>query len=315
MEPPTRYENRNSYPVMLMFFDQLRDGLVKRGGAVDPWPLLATLPLGNVNAVTKTEPETRVPVIFFDQGLFQFLYDFSLLLGWAAPALSPVQLSDDVALSGLSRSYTMPPGSSEFFAGALNAYAIEGTPIANPSPLTPPRHNMFLSMILLGQMELFVMAHELAHIKMGHWQEQPSVQHEYEADEAALALVGELAIESSGSWAVGFWACDLALTVFHFLYRAVALLKFGPRKLVWISKTHPDPLSRRARLRDRASAISPNVPQVGRAAAGELCGMSDALLQRLWEFGSVVLLSSYQGGARSSPLWNDLVQYDFAARD
>src|SRR5262249_20860367 len=150
---------------------------------------LATLPSGDVNATIRLEPETAIPIIFFEHGLFQFLYDFARLMAWSAPPYSPEVLSDDSLLAKAPRKYTMPPEASQFFVASLNAYVVDGSPIVSGSPLQQPAHNMITSIVLLNQMERFVMAHELAHIKLGHLEKPPSVQQEYEADAVSLSLI------------------------------------------------------------------------------------------------------------------------------
>jgi hypothetical protein len=312
---PTPFEDPNRYAVMAMIFDGMQQELRRKGQFLKPRLFLATLPSGDVNATISIEPDTGAPVIFFEQGLFQFFYDFVLLVGWAVPPLSPQHLSDDMTLTQLRRRYTMPLHASEFFAATLYAYVVAGTPILAPSPLPRPTHNLLICMVLLAQMERFAMVHEMAHLTLGHLNESPKWDHEHDADAAGLALVSKLAHENLGSWGVGFWACDLVLTSFNFLYRAIGLMKFGPRKLKWISKTHPDPLSRRSRLREMAAGITPNVPKIGLAAAGELCGMTDALFQRLWEISSAGLLMLYQKGARPSPVWNKWIKHNITAQD
>jgi hypothetical protein len=267
-----------------------------------------------VNARITEEPRTRAPIIFFEHGLFRFLYDFAKLTAWATLPLSPKQLSDDSALANLARRYTMPFQASEFFAASLYAYVVSGSPISTSSPIPEPTDNLPVSIVLLNHMERFVIAHELAHIHEHHLEEPFAWQQEYEADALSLGLVSTLAHDNYGSWAIGYWACELVLIAFNFLYRAIGLLAFGPeKKLQWISKTHPDPLSRREHL--RGIWLEPNVPEIGIAAARELCGMTEALFQRLWEISFPLLAISYQQGARPSPMWNEHIKHSFTVQN
>jgi hypothetical protein len=159
-------------------------------------------------------------------------------------------------------------------------------------------------------MKNFVMAHELAHLVLGHKGQAREL--EYEADTFGAALLAKSCQQAGVSRAIGFWACDLALTALHFLYKTLGLLGFGPIKLHWKSATHPDPLSRRARLREGLDQIIPDLSQFELAAAGELCGMTDALLQTLWEGCSTMLILSYQQGARPIPMWKDGIQQNMS---
>ncbi|QHG19713.1 hypothetical protein [Nostoc sp. ATCC 53789] len=310
---PTIYEDPYFYPAMTITFDLLQKELTERGKPFTPRPFLATLPSGDVNARIVEEPKTGTPIMFFNHGLFRLLYDFAKLTAWATPPLSIKQLSNDSALMNLARKYTIPFQASEFFAASLYAYVVSGSPIAISLPIPEPIHNLPISIALLNHMERFIVAHELAHIHEHHLDESPTWQQEYEADALSLGLISTLAHEDFGSWAIGYWACELALIAFNFLYRAIGLLAFGPEKLEWISKTHPDPLSRREHL--RGIWLEQNVPEIGLAAARELCGMTEALFQRLWEISFPLLVISYQQGTRPSPMWNKEIQYSFTVQN
>lgn len=303
---PTIYEDPYFYPVLKKIFNLLQ---IQIGKPFTPKPFLATLPSGDVNALIAKEPKTQSPIIFFDHGLFTFFYDFANLTAWAMPPLSTEQLSDDSALANLTRKHTMPPQASKFFVAALYNYAVDGPPIATSSPIDKPINNLHLAIELLNYMEQFVFAHELAHIHENHLESLPTRQQEYEADALSLGLVSTLAYNNFGSWAIGYMACELVLIAFHFLYRAIGLLEFGPRKLTWISKTHPDPLSRREYL--RGIWLEPNLPERGVAAARELCGALEAIFQRLWEFSIPMLIDAYQRGVRPSARWSKQMKSSF----
>jgi hypothetical protein len=170
------------------------------------------------------------------------------------------------------------------------------------TPISEPRHNIGLSISLLNQMVRFVMLHELAHIQERD-SENPrqTPELEYEADETAVSLVTTLAGKYHGSWALGYWGCELALVALHFLYRCIGLLTYGGKKLTWVSSTHPDPLARRAKL--RGMWRNPFSPEAGVAAAGVVTRMMEKLLQILWQDTNWMLLLRYQQGERASPRW------------
>ena len=228
-------------------------------------------------------------------------------MAWAAPPLSLQQLSDDGALGRIPHSYTMPPQSSQYLAQALSSYAVNGTRPITVAPLPDPPHNTALAIVLLNHMERFVMAHELAHLDRNHLSKAQTPEMEYEADALAVVLVTSLARAHHGSWAIGFWASELALLALNFLYRAIGIFTFGPEKLAWTSSTHPDPLSRRQQIRQRW--LDPRAPADGVAAARELSGMTESLLQRLWEICLPAWALEYQRGARASPRWRKVADH------
>src|SRR5262249_38901971 len=156
-------------------------------------------------------------------------------------------------------------------------------------------HNLPVCMALLTLMERFVMAHELAHIKFGHLKNSMGRNQEFAADAAGLGLVTHMTAQDGVGWGVGYWACELALIALNLLYRAIGIAEFGGKKLTWIDDSHPELLVRRDMLRQ--IWLEPRMPKTGIAAARELCGMSDALCQRLWEFASAELWFAHQRGA------------------
>lgn len=308
--PPTRYEDQSRYAVVSLMFDRMQDALADEGRAIAPRPLLATLPSGNVNANALTVPFTNISVIFFEQGLFQFLYDFAMVAGWAIPPLTRQQLTSDRELRNIPSSpYTMLYQASEFATASLYAYSVAGTPLATPEPPARPAHNLLLAYMMLQQMQRFALAHELGHLALGHLGAQPSMQDEYDADGFALRLACDLARRDFGSWAVGYWAADLMLVALNCFYRALTRLAFGNREVKWISVTHPDPLARRDALQD--TKLVPNAPVSGVRAAIGLRAMTDAIFPRLLSISLLALDEHYNSGARTSPMWNDLIAKTF----
>ena len=226
---------------MSLTFGMLSKSLDKQGLSPNPTPLLATLPSGDVNAQIHIEPKTKVPIIFFEQGLFQFVYDFVMVVGWTMPTLSQQQLVDNSTLMRLSPNVHIPLQSAQFFYDLIFAYVANGNASTNTSYLSRPSHNLFITMLLLEDIELFFMAHEIAHLTRGHLSSDPSWRQEYEADEDALSLVSRRAFDSRGNWALAAWACDVVLHLLHLVGLAAATLEHGENALSWISKTHPSP--------------------------------------------------------------------------
>jgi hypothetical protein len=91
---PTRYEDQRMYKLM----NEIRLIIIERAAKVArpiklP-PFLATLPSGDVNAQIAFAPESKQPVLFFEQGLVWFLLNFSALASWVMPILPPEDLGD-----------------------------------------------------------------------------------------------------------------------------------------------------------------------------------------------------------------------------
>jgi hypothetical protein len=339
LKPPTSYESQNRYSSMVLTFDGLDRVLAKQGRSLKPVPLLASLPSGDINARIMFAPGTRVPILFFEQALFSFFSDFARVAGWAFPPISPNDLYNDEAIRRLPTRYTMPPEASEYFVSILYAYVVDGSTTSISSSLPPAPHNLFMSMGLLQEMEWFIMGHELAHLILGHLEgprensgeedRTGAWRHEYAADLFSLDLMIEMAKErrfdgmtevskeEHRGWAFSFWACDLALTLFTCLYRAISLLEFGTPETEWISQTHPDPASRRACLRgevlqNRSSWRDSIRSRLGLGtAAGTLCSMTDALLSRLFEMSVLAFFEAHQQKIHPSPIWENTIASSF----
>lgn len=308
------YEDPGRYRIMTIILGGIHRALVE-GASPQPGaaPAFASLPSGDVNARVIIEPETLTPVIFFEQGLFHFFYDFCHLIGWAIPPIPEGQLGDDAALSSIESGYTMPPEASFSFVSALGAYTFEGSPLVNAPRVAPPTHNVPICIVLLNLMERFVMAHETAHILRGHLEGPPTRDHELEADAAGLSLVLQMGGREGLAWSVSYWACELALDALNILYRAFNVASFGATRPSWIDGSHPDPFVRREELRQ--IWLVQGMPEDGVNAARMLCGMSDAVIQRLWEVSLGPLMLAHQGGARPSPMWREFIESTFAAKN
>jgi hypothetical protein len=314
-ESHSPYEDPRRYQIMNVILGSIQRAMVSAGEPrLDPAPVYASLPTGNVNAQVAVEPKTGVPVMFMELGLFRYFYDFCHLIGWAVPPLAPEHLADNQAIIDMARRYTMPQEAFTSFIDSMGSYTFNGSPLGTAGGVPRPEHNLPLCMVLLTLMERFVLAHEMAHIKLGHLAgeqgpDQESDQ-EYQADAASLELVLYMVPGEGVSWGIGFWACELALVAMNMLYRSLGIGQFGNTKLAWIDKSHPDPLKRRERL--RTIWLEDWVPQDGIEAARVLCGMSDAIIQSLWELASVQLWWAHdKNKLRPSPMWRDLIDSTF----
>lgn len=165
------YEDPVRYEIMEVILGSIRKAMLASGEPpLDPTPVFASLPTGDVNAQTSVESKTHVPVMFMEQGLFRYFYDFCHLIGWAAPPLAPQHLADDPAIIDMARRYTMPQEASAAFISSMCSYTFNGSPLGRDGQIVPrPEHNLPLCMVLLTLMERFVLAHEVAHVKLGHF--------------------------------------------------------------------------------------------------------------------------------------------------
>lgn len=317
---PTRFEHRRHYRALNSAAEALLDVLHDTEWRIEPPPVIATMPTGDVNARASRERTTKTPVIFFDQGLSEFLVDFARIIGWAMPSLGPEQLFDDHALTGLQRSYTMPPQASMWLSGALRGYVMWGTPVLQEDERVPvPPHNQFACVTLHMLMLQFIVGHELGHFSLGHmtrtWPSKNPWRDEYHADEFGAFTTARRLFSWSGSAAAAFWAVDLALSCLHLLHKAMSVVAFTTA-VKWVSRRHPDELSRRQQQRalvgEKRGGQLAGVTVDGYS---ELLGMSDALLRRIATLALLPLAQAREEGKQPSALWRRHINAIFAAAD
>lgn len=310
VEPPTRYEDPRNYFDMVLLLAAVLDHLTERGTPVQDIPLIATLPSGDINAQIRRLPGVPT-IILFDHGLFRFCIDMANILAWTVEPLTVMQIGDENALIGLRRLRVIPPQASLYFHGSLNAYSVYGSPLATETSVPKPTENALLAVNVSVNMRRFVMVHELTHCVAGHMYKEPSKELEHQADSESAYIVSEMSSDKPGSWALGFWACDFTLTALHFLEKSIGIMAYGDRRLKWISQTHPDPLTRRKWLRNRAPNTE-GVTATNIKAAEALCGMTDGLFGHLWSLTAPFLYKAHLGGARPAAIWRSHLERNIA---
>ena len=313
LEPPTEFEDVNLYRSMWLTLSLAYELLDRRGVKLDSIPLLATLPSGDVNARTVLKRGSPLPIIFFEQGLFQFLYDSTLFFGWCMPLENWRQLAISSSLPN-----PLPNEPARYIYNSVCSYVIRGSPATNPLKLARPSVSSIVLGALIQEMELFVMAHELAHLAKGHLH-QPAQDvktawlQEYEADEVALSLLCTDARDAGRSWEFSAWACDIALGLINLLSSSVATMAYGQPALRWISPTHPAPLRRQQNLRNKMLRLGiPGLSWQGALTLGGLQDLTQQLLNALWALFLPNLLDQYAKGVRPCSVWKERTTADFA---
>lgn len=309
---PTRFEQPDHYHLLTHVSAALQSAMGDK--SLDPAAIVATMPTGDINAKPVTDPFSGIPVVFFEQGLLQFLLDYSNAVGWALPPLGLKTLLDDEALfRTLSnhRSYILPSEAAGL-GGVLNAYVVSGTPLQNSGSDVPfPPHNQDLVVVLHLQMLRFIVAHELGHLALEH--SGSKREYEYEADDYGALLSASVSFEESGAAAAALWAADASLSCLTLLHKAMAWVAYGPQ-FAWISETHPDEISRRQEVRGTIGALEGvRLPSRTVDAYRELLGMSDSILDRLAEFALLPLGISREAGIQPYSGWQEYITASMAA--
>lgn len=319
LTPPTPYEEPNWFRSMSMTLGTLRESLDGKEQLPDPAPFLSSLPSGDVNAKIVIEPSTKAPVIFFEHGLFRFFYHFSQVAFAAMPPISGKLMVGSAPFNELPDHFQLSYELENYLYNSVCNYVIEGSPrVPNDmaSSFQTPAYNLMLVGLLVQEMELFVMAHEIAHYTRGHLAHLPRDQEEawrreYEADEVALAMVTKHAHISGLSWAIAAWAADTVFGVFHLLGSAVATMAYGKGELKWVCPTHPAPLRRQRRLRGGLATSVQRFSWHELQIMNALCEVTQGLRNALWGKFLPGLLDQYLKGGRPSQVWKERSQIDF----
>jgi hypothetical protein len=307
---PTRYENIAHYRALDSVSRGIKE-LLRTKKVLDIDVRVATMPTGNVNAKRVIDPFDSMPVIFFEQGLAEFLLNVARAVAWAVPSLGPQELFDDTAVARIRR-HVIPLQASSLFVGVLTSYVVKGTPSQSTGgQVPPPPANHFLTVLVHLQMLRFVVGHEMGHVaaryadtddgeSIAPWAE------EFDADSFGAAVATELLIEENGTFAVALWATDLAMSCLAILDKAIAFVEFGGNA-AWVSESHPDWVSRRTRLRAIAARAENRMVPASLLAVRTMLGMNDAILGKLWEFSLAGLAAARVEGLRPSPLWRPFI--------
>jgi hypothetical protein len=137
--------------------------------AVPSKAILASLPIGQMNALTLKLDQTDEYLVLFQRGLFGLLNLVSRLLVAAWPCEAPDQPLRFVATrQEFERELSQMADPGRQLAAVLEHSLIGGNPNSFPVlPLSPARSGMKEAILLNA--EIFVLGHEYGHIERGHF--------------------------------------------------------------------------------------------------------------------------------------------------
>lgn len=307
---PTQFENPSSYRIMTLLYRSMHRYFDEIGIEKGVHAALATIPSGSINAKVVRDMATQIPVIFYEQGLFAFIYNFTNSICVAFPHISFQKMTDPKAIVSMDKKFTIPFHLPDLFSELLVTYACNGIPVGTFRRAGGPGLNEELATMLVGLMETFVMAHEQFHLILGHKsgsdQDVDLEGQELEADYYAMATTCGIAASQCGNRAIGMWSCQILFNLYSLFFSALGILTYGKSVSMWESAIYPHPKRRAIRLVEQFPKL-PNMTALEEDALLALGLMTEGITSRLWEFCNASLLLSYNAGFRSSPKWNDLV--------
>ncbi|MGY1638201.1 hypothetical protein ACI78V_16270 [Geodermatophilus sp. SYSU D00742] len=263
----SRYEHPERYAEMLDIAEVVYFTAhgVFRNQQLPKWPLVATLPRGELNAVTMRAPGSDQCVIFFYADLLSFLKQLCGAIALAMPMQTDPENHrsrilddrDSIAAKVAAESCAM-----ERFADLLVKYASRGalTMLNIPNDAVAWPHNAIANDLYLA-MEMFIFGHEYGHVFEGHFDDpQTPVKglhgvdaeeleydwtQEYYADAHGVALaMRSLSANRYDDYSVRFAGVVAFFTAMEMFERGRALLSSGDENRVeWGS--HPPAANRR----------------------------------------------------------------------
>lgn len=195
---PTRYDSPWGYQQISLLIQKVKGAAKDLGLEVELFPLHATLPTGQVNAMAVNLPCSSKAFLLFDPELLTFCNILSKLYAQCLTANVESRSGNKKILRAVIES---SPEIPIRLKGVLEAFVRTGRPGTSP-PFSVDTSSIRLSNILRTSMEVFVVAHEFGHVYAGHLSELLSKLHmaapvislptshvqEFEADYFGLVL-------------------------------------------------------------------------------------------------------------------------------
>jgi hypothetical protein len=315
---PTVYENRHDYMIMLGLAESIKKAAGTLIKVAPKWPLIATLPSCQVNAMTVRIPGCNEYVIFFESQLTTFVLLLSKVVVQAIPLRevdSAGSYNYSVKREDIIHHIEASKEVRRRFFELVWAYAAFGMPARAPQYILGSSYTQ-LSDLLCESMELFVFGHEYSHIVLGHL-DAPEVARQRllnaPADEIVYSWIQEhladvlgvrlscLAMTESRKVdaALSFWGADLFFSALELMDKAVSLLRHGDENVQRLG-SHPPFGERREILRASLSNFLGEDNARAAVALGEAVEFASA---RLWDVTRDHLLAARPPGGGAAPSW------------
>lgn len=275
-------------------------------------PLPATLPIGDINAMTVFVPSTDERIIFLDAGLVMFVCIMACAVSLALPTRRRWDGQFQIDLSfGNSFGYDDVDKISERLAAVdetRNAIARAVITYAtNPQPIELVhllvryfRADHSTAMALMECVISFVVGHEYGHIRSGENSHGDWLS-EILADDygvclstAAMILKADHGVELAAVGAEFYFGClDL-------VYRTVSVLRYGDENHL-SGPTHPDPDTRRAYQR---RMMEKSFGESDARVASVFGRILERMLTMVWDTMRPDVIALRQRGVPASQVWH-----------
>ncbi|MEV0279814.1 hypothetical protein AB0I22_25955 [Streptomyces sp. NPDC050610] len=172
IRPPTPYESAGHHKKVQLCAAELDEAaarLGRRRGAADP-PVFALMEFGHVNARTIRAPHTGDSIVLVDTELLQFLFLFSKAVALAVPTGSPAPdgwLTYATRIDDVRAHLRSDGRALARFSDVVLSYAMTGR-ASHAEAYRVPLGTERLYGIIMRAAQTFVLAHEYAHVLLGH---------------------------------------------------------------------------------------------------------------------------------------------------
>ncbi|MFB9688645.1 hypothetical protein [Amycolatopsis plumensis] len=304
----TEYEHPASYWYLSSVMRDINSVAPRVDVDLGAGALPATLPLGEVNAMTVKLPVTGERIIFLDSGLVMFAHIMAEAVARAMPAKRNEvgQPYLDLGAGGadeIGQRLASVDQARQAIARAVIIYATDPQPRRllelAVAGLRETENRPTVSLLFEGAIG-FVVGHEYGHIVQGY-ASHDNWENEAMAD-AYGVLLSTAAMHETGGHDVRIASIgvDFFFGCLDLVYRAVSILRYGDEDHL-SSRTHPDPATRLAHHR----AMMRKNPDKEATAAVTTVGRSiERMLWVVWENMRLEVMAMRAAGVRPSSIWH-----------
>jgi hypothetical protein len=329
---PIRFQNQHYHQHLTYYWDLIREHVPDITLPEPAYPLIATLPTVSLNAGAWKIRGCDGYALVFNESLLTFLFLLAKIVARYFPAqfIPNPGSRDDGQMAFLfdheqvNRILTTDTSGLQDFVNLLTGHISKGNPLADTRPYLLDHNTHLLAAHLIRSSELFVFAHELAHIVNGDLDSPgqktsdlgadfdhllPGHQKELKADERALLWLIEVSEKTTPlSLSLDYWGVELFLSAVELSERAVTFLKYGEERQA-DTDSHPAPDIRRENLRlvmrRHVTQTHPSMPDFPESeyAINHAQILVD-LVNALWSDARELLRAASVIGVPIAPRWN-----------
>jgi hypothetical protein len=291
---PTRYDSVAAFNLLNELVDDVKQAAVHLGLNIDLFPLHATVPIGEVNAMAVNLPGASKPFLLFDGQLMTFCHLISKIYATSFVGKKNGDTgSYSTDISTIKKRLSTHPVIVERLAGVLTAYIRTGRP-GTSKPFAVDQESIGLSNCLRKSMELFIVAHEFGHVYAGHLSNLPmhaipqdssipwEHRKEYQADYIGLLLTLIVLGKEGYDTAVSIMGIKLFFSILDLTDRYSKFIELGAKKSV-STTTHSHPSNEQRSIAIDMGLTALQIPSEQITNSKKLSEVFDGITSLFWQ--------------------------------